>query len=205
MGVWTGLSVFQRVPAEPTAAELQGIMRMRPYSKPLALLIGVTAVSGAFVAGMKAGHHYNTFPLMDGAIVPEGYFDMTPVYRNFFENIPTVQFDHRVLAVSTLSSSWAFWYMARGVVLPRQARLAANLLVAATSGQVALGIVTLLNAVPVSLGAAHQGGALTVFTVTLYLLHTLRLRSPQAAQRVARQLSHKPAPASHAAPSASPA
>merc|ERR1712216_792590 len=133
MGVWTGLSVFQRVPAEPTAAELQGIMRMRPYSKPLALLIGVTAVSGAFVAGMKAGHHYNTFPLMDGAIVPEGYFDMTPVFRNFFENIPTVQFDHRVLATTTFVSSWAFWAASRRLTLPRPVRLASNLLVIATS------------------------------------------------------------------------
>merc|ERR1712153_282327 len=59
---------------------------------------------GAFVAGMKAGHHYNTFPLMDGHLFPERYWEMTPWYRNMFENIAAVQFDHRVLAVSTLTS-----------------------------------------------------------------------------------------------------
>jgi len=187
--VWTGLSVLKRVPTELAEKELQGVMRMRAFSKPLAALIGVTAVSGAFVAGMKAGHHYNSFPLMDGQVVPEGYLEMTPVYRNFFENIATVQFDHRVLASSTFVSSWAFWMLSRGVVLPPQARLGCNLLVAATSGQFALGIITLLNAVPVHLGAAHQAGALTVFTVTLYLMHALRLRSPAAAKRIMAQLS----------------
>jgi len=189
---WTGMSVLQRVPATLSPEELQGVLRMRGIAKPLAVLIGVTAVSGAFVAGMKAGHHYNSFPLMDGQIVPEGYLEMRPLYRNFFENIPTVQFDHRVLATTTFVSSWVMWATSRGVVLPAPARLGTNLLVAATSGQFALGIITLLNAVPVSLGAAHQGGALTVFTVALYLLHTLRLRSPVAAQRMVAQATHRP-------------
>lgn len=175
---------------------------MRTFAKPLAAIIGVTAVSGAFVAGMKAGHHYNTFPLMDGQLVPEGYLEMSPVYRNFFENIPTVQFDHRALATTTFLSSWALWGLSRGVVLPAAARNASNMLVVATSGQFALGIVTLLNAVPVSLGAAHQGGALTVFTVALYLLHTLRLRSPAAAQRIIAQ--GKAAPRVRSAPAINP-
>jgi len=186
--VWTGLGVLQRVPAALEGAQLEGVMRLRAVSKPLVCLIGVTAVSGAFVAGMKAGHHYNSFPLMDGQLVPEGYFEMQPFYRNFFENIATVQFDHRVLATTTFSSVWALWCISRRVVLPPQARLATNLLAAAVSGQFALGIVTLLNAVPVSLGAAHQGGALTVFTVALYLMHTLRLRNPAAARKLLAQI-----------------
>lgn len=186
--VWTGMSVLQRVPKELAGPELQGVMRLRQFSKPLAGLIGVTAVSGAYVAGMKAGHHYNSFPLMDGRVVPEGYLEMTPLYRNFFENIATVQFDHRVLATTTFTSSWLIWALSRGLVLPPQVRLGCNLLVAATSFQFTLGIVTLLNAVPVHLGAAHQGGALTVFTVTLYLLHTLRLKNPAAARKLLAQM-----------------
>jgi len=185
--LWTGMSVLERVPKELTADQMHGVMRMRTFSKPLAVLIGVTAVSGAFVAGMKAGMHYNSFPLMDGQLVPEGYLEMTPLYRNFFENIATVQFDHRVLATTTFASSWAFWALSRNVVLPPRARLATNLLVVGTSGQFALGIVTLLNAVPVHLGAAHQAGALTVFSVTLFLLHGLRVRSPTAAKRLLDQ------------------
>lgn len=192
--VWTGMSVLQRVPAELPEAELRGLLRLRSLSKPLAALIGVTAISGAFVAGMKAGHHFNTFPLMDGRVVPEGYLEMEPVYRNFFENIATVQFDHRLLATTTFVSSWAFWGVARTLVLPPPARLASNLLVAATSSQFALGIATLLNAVPVHLGAAHQGGALTVFTVMLYLLHTLRLRNPAAAKRLLDQAARRVPP-----------
>lgn len=186
--VWTGMSVLQRVPKELSALELQGVKRLRGVSKPLVVLVGVTAVSGAFVAGMKAGMHYNSFPLMDGQLVPEGYWEMEPAYRNFFENIATVQFDHRLLATSTFVSSWAFWALSRGVVLPPQARLGANLLVVAVSGQFTLGIVTLLNAVPVHLGAAHQAGALTVFTAALYTMHGLRLRNPAAAARMMRQV-----------------
>jgi len=196
--VWTGMSVLQRLPKELSSLELQGVKTLRGVSKPLVILIGVTAVSGAFVAGMKAGMHYNSFPLMDGQLVPEGYWEMEPAYRNFFENIPAVQFDHRVLATTTFCSSWAFWALSRGVVLPRQARLGVNLLAVAVSGQFALGIVTLLNAVPVSLGAAHQAGALTVFTVALYTMHGLRLRNPQAAARLMGKIRAANKPASKA-------
>jgi len=202
--MWTGMAVMQRVPKELSGQELQGVMRLRTFSKPLAVLIGVTAVSGAYVAGMKAGHHFNTFPLMDGHIVPEDYLAMTPIYRNFFENVPTVQFDHRLLATTTFTSSWAFWAFSRTLVLPGRVRMAANLLVASTSGQFALGIITLINAVPVHLGAAHQGGALTVFTAALFLLHTLRLRSPAAARRLIGQLGREPIAASTARPTATP-
>jgi len=185
--VWTGLSVMARVPAELEVEQLRSVLKLRRVAHPVSVLIGVTAISGAFVAGMKAGHHYNTFPLMDGQLFPERYWEMTPWYRNMFENIAAVQFDHRVLAVSTLTSVVGIAAMARGMQLPAPTRRAVALLLAATCGQVALGITTLHFAVPVSLGAAHQAGALTVFTVAIYLLHTIRLKNPAAAwQRIAR-------------------
>ncbi len=65
----------------------------------LALFVFVTALSGGFVAGLKAGHAYNTFPLMNGQLISDGLFTIAPAWLNLFENVTTVQFDHRLLAM----------------------------------------------------------------------------------------------------------
>lgn len=136
------------------------------------LLVLITISSGGFVAGLKAGHAYNTFPLMDGKLIPEAIFLLEPRWHNFFENIATVQFDHRLLALLVLISGIALWVYARG--LPAPLRLRAHLLLGMIGIQVSLGISTLLLHVPVALASAHQAGALVLLTLTLYLLHGLR-------------------------------
>lgn len=159
--------------AVPPAARRALVAAARP-ALALSALIALTALSGAFVAGMHAGYSYNTFPLMEGKLVPDGYWRLEPAHRNFFENVPAVQFDHRLLATSTLCGVTAFWFYARSLPLPPAARLASHALLAGAGAQVALGIATLLHAVPVELGTAHQAGALSLFSITLALLHTLR-------------------------------
>lgn len=179
--LYTGLGVLQPREGAPATAALRAVQgRLRP----LALLIGVTAVSGAFVAGMQAGLAFNTFPLMEGRIVPEGYFALTPAYRNFFESVPSVQLHHRALALSTLAASTATWISIQRLPLPPRVRLATDALMVVVVGQVSLGVATLLSAVPVHLGSAHQAGALTVFTVTLVALHACRV--PHAGAVAAR-------------------
>ena len=88
----------------------------RAVVHPLAGVVAVTALSGAYVAGMDAGRAYNTFPLMDGRVVPEEYWAQweSKGWRNFFENTAAVQFDHRVLAVTTLAAVTAVWAKHRG-------------------------------------------------------------------------------------------
>jgi cytochrome c oxidase assembly protein subunit 15 len=140
----------------------------------LLILVTITIVSGGFVAGLKAGKIYNTFPMMGDHWVPPGIFALEPAWRNFFENMATVQFDHRVLAISTFVLIVFYWLKARSVVLPGRARPAVNALLHTAVLQVALGISTVLLAVPVVLGAAHQAVAMLLFTVTLYLVHALR-------------------------------
>ena len=137
-------------------------------------MIFVTAISGAFVAGLDAGFVYNTFPLMDGAWVPDGLFELAPGYRNFFENITTVQFDHRILAITSLCAVMVFWWRARRAGLARGQRLALNVLAAVAAVQVALGISTLLLVVPVTLAALHQAGAVALFLTAVWLAHELR-------------------------------
>ncbi len=137
-------------------------------------LLSVTVLSGGFVAGLKAGKILNTFPLMGDAWIPTGILALDPVWRNFFDNAITAQFDHRWLAITTLVVIVVFWSRARKAALPARARPAVNALLHTAIFQVLLGITTLLLAVPVVLGAAHQAVAMLLFTVSLYLLHALR-------------------------------
>ena len=141
-------------------------------------IIIITILSGGFVAGTRAGFAFNTFPLMDGRLIPEGLFELTPVWHNFFENIVTVQFDHRVLATLLFLIIPAFWFKAGKLAanndLQPLARTGSHLLLAALALQITLGISTLLLVVPVALAAAHQAGAIVLLTAALFVSQQLR-------------------------------
>ncbi len=179
--LWTTLNViYPTSPSQAAGASkalIDATKRLHRAVHPLAGLIGVTAISGAYVAGMDAGRAYNTFPLMGGQWIPAEYLDQweSKGWRNFFENTAAVQFDHRILALSTLASVSAVWLGHRNsAALHPRTRMLLHALLATTAGQVTLGITTLLHHVPVELGSAHQAGALTLFTVVLALMHSLR-------------------------------
>jgi cytochrome c oxidase assembly protein subunit 15 len=159
--------LFPAPPVAPAAA------RLRNAATGLLGLVALTIVSGGFVAGLKAGFAYNTFPKMGDQWLPPAGWMQQPGWRNLFENIATVQFDHRLLAISTLASLVAFWVYAKGRPLPRSARVGIHLLLLAGILQVSMGIGTLLLHVPVPLAAAHQAGALTLLTVALFVVHRL--------------------------------
>ena len=111
---------------------------------------------------------------MDGHLVPEGYASLTPWVRNLFENIPAVQFDHRLLATLTLLSIGATIASAPWGRLGRAARLALAALGLAVLVQYSLGIATLLLVVPTGIAALHQAVAVLVLTAALAVLHALR-------------------------------
>ena len=136
-------------------------------------LVFITILSGGFVAGLKAGYAYNTFPLMDGHWIPEVIFMQTPLWRNFFENIATVQFDHRLLATLVFFSVIVLWLAARRYALPAAVKTGLHLMLATVFLQVGLGISTLLLHVPVALAATHQAGALLLLTIALYTHHRM--------------------------------
>lgn len=169
--LWTALGLLSPVPDSPAS---DGVRRLRRWGWGLAALIFLMVLSGGFVAGTRAGLAYNTFPLMNGRLVPPEIFMLDPWYENFFSNIATVQFDHRLIAWALAMVVPWFWWQARSVELPRRTRVLFHLLLAALAIQIALGIGTLLLVVPVALAAAHQAGALVVFTVMLTLNHALR-------------------------------
>src|SRR5712691_2037192 len=147
---------------------------LRRFAAALTVLVFVMVLSGGLVAGIRAGFAYNTFPLMNGRLVPPEIFSLDPWYLNFFSNMATVQFDHRLIAwLLAFLVPW-FWLQVRGAAVPQRAKLGAHLLLAALAVQVALGIATLLLAVPVPLAAAHQAGALLVFSAAIFVVHSLR-------------------------------
>jgi cytochrome c oxidase assembly protein subunit 15 len=159
----------------PRASGAEAVPRgLRRFAFALAALIFVMALSGGLVAGIRAGLAYNTFPLMNGRLVPPEIFAIEPWYLNFFSNMATVQFDHRLIAwLLAFLVPW-FWLRVRREAAPRRARLGADLLLAMLALQIALGIATLLLAVPVLLAAAHQAGALLVFSAAIFVAHSLR-------------------------------
>lgn len=158
LGLWYGTHRSTVVPAG-----------LRSATGLLGVLVFITILSGGFVAGLKAGLAYNTFPLMGGRWVPDAIFIQEPLWRNFFENIATVQFDHRVLATLIFFSVIGLWLLALRRSLPAPVRTGMHLLLLAVLLQITLGISTLLLHVPVALGVAHQGGALLLLTVIIYV------------------------------------
>ena len=143
-------------------------------SVALTVVIGVTILSGGFVAGLKAGKIYNTFPLMGEDWLPPGIMAIEPAWKNLFDNPITAQFDHRVLAITTLALVIVYWLRAPKASMPARAGKGINALLHTAILQVLLGITTLLLAVPVVLGATHQGVAMVLFTVALFVTHALR-------------------------------
>ena len=137
-------------------------------------LVALMVATGGIVAGIRAGFAYNTFPLMNGALVPPEILMLEPWWRNFFWNMATVQFDHRIGAYAlVVAVAWLWRRVARDPGCDRRSRAAVRWLAAALAVQVALGIATLLLVVPVPLAAMHQGGAAIVFVSALNTAHAL--------------------------------
>jgi len=181
--VWTSQQVLPRpaVAASP---------RVRNGALLVVVLVLAQIYLGALVAGLDAGMSFNTWPLIDGALVPASgrlWFE-TPLWRNFFENALTVQFEHRLLA-------YAIWLLAVAHAVDAlrndadgRTRCGAVVLAIVVTGQAALGIATLLLVVPLALAIAHQ--AMAVVVLTTAIMHAERLR-----HRVDSRVLFKPSPA----------
>ena len=149
------------------------IASWRKLSLGLIGLLLVTIVSGGFVAGLKAGLIFNSFPTMNGEWIPQGLSALSPWYLNLFENKVTVQFSHRLLAIFTGLLLLGWYYKGRirfeDAVIKRSFKLVGMMVII----QILLGISTLLMQVPVWLGAMHQAGALLLFSAMLINVHAL--------------------------------
>jgi cytochrome c oxidase assembly protein subunit 15 len=141
----------------------------------LVALVFLMTLSGGLVAGIRAGLAYNTFPLMNGHFLPPEIMLLDPWYRNFVDNMATVQFDHRTIALLLAIAVPSYWWQVRTArAIPPAARIGADLLLVILVVQATLGIATLLLVVPLSLAAAHQAGAVLFFAAVLNAAHALR-------------------------------
>ena len=162
--LWTALQLLRDGPGVAVSPAVRWLVRACCAAVALAIL------AGGFVAGLRAGLTFNTFPLMDGRLVPEGYGALSPFLLNWAENVAAVQFNHRVLAtlVAVLAGAalWAGWRSAARPVLLG--------LAGAVGVQYALGIATLLYVVPPGLGTLHQAVAVVVLSMALVALDRVR-------------------------------
>ena len=135
-----------------------------------------TMLAGGLVAGLDAGFTYNTFPLMDGKLIPDGLFENSPVYINFFENIITVQFAHRLMAIVSVILVASLWWQARKEIASILDLWPFHVLITIVILQFFLGVATLLLVVPIHLAAGHQLGAFLSLTACLWALDKLVYR-----------------------------
>lgn len=157
------------------------------------VLVATTVVSGAFVAGNDAGRAFNTWPMMGDEWIPAEILDIQPVWKNFFENTATVQFDHRILAMATLGGIWSMYAVAKTSgggaywkAVPTSTRIALTAVTGMSLVQVGLGISTLLLYVPIPLAAVHQAGSLVLLTIITCSVHSLNFASHSVANPSAR-------------------
>ena len=170
MIVWVALDLFVADEDEVVNTD-RGLARTSLWIVAgVLLLVG----AGALVAGLHAGLIYNTFPLMDGQLIPDGLSDLQPWWLNMFENVMTVQFQHRLLAITLVAGIAAVWWRSRKLESP-QALAWANALLTMAVVQAALGSTTLVLVVPLLVALAHQAGALILFTLAICFAHAVRV------------------------------
>jgi heme a synthase len=186
--LWTAAGLVRRPPVAAPP-------RIRASAVALLVLVLVQIYLGALVSGLRAGLIYNTWPLIDGSLIPAGasLFSQTPAWRNFFENMLTVQFDHRMIA-------YALWLLAvlHAADVARTAgegavRTGAFALAVAVTLQAALGIATLLHGSPLGLALLHQAMAMVVLTIAVVHAARMERRTTQVAAGHALMRQRKPA------------
>jgi cytochrome c oxidase assembly protein subunit 15 len=163
--LWLLFGLGAETPAGRTASRGRAAMWV---AAGMFALIFLQLLAGALVAGLDAGFGYNTWPLINGAFVPNGLGEASPWYLNLFENKLTVQFDHRMLGYTVVVASigqglWLALSRKPQPLIASGVTLAVFALLQAT-----LGVWTLLLAVPIELGLAHQAGAIAVFAAGVY-------------------------------------
>lgn len=172
--LWSALDKL--IPAQNGCVVVtQAMLNFKRLAYATKAMVFVTALSGAFVAGLDAGLVYNTFPKMADRWLPSDLLAFEPRLRNFTENPTTVQFDHRVMGTVTLAMISVLYGLSLRRTLPRRAYYAATAVCIMGWTQVILGVTTLLTYVPVPLAASHQSGSLLLLSTTIWLTHELKL------------------------------
>jgi cytochrome c oxidase assembly protein subunit 15 len=163
--IWTALGLVNKTSAQPTG-----------LGKPACILSGLIflmILSGGLVAGTRAGYAYSTWPLMGDSFIPGGLYAMNPAWLSAFENITTIQFNHRMFAYFIAVFLVVFSVVALRKKISNKVRIGIYSMLFLLLVQITLGISTLIFYVPVAIAAAHQIGAVALLTATLFVSHSL--------------------------------
>ena len=163
--IWTALGLVNKTSAQPTG-----------LGKPACILSGLIflmILSGGLVAGTRAGYAYSTWPLMGDSFIPAGLYAMSPAWLSAFENITTIQFNHRMFAYFIAVFLVVFSVVALRKKTSNKVRIGIYSMLFLLLVQITLGISTLIFYVPVAIAAAHQIGAVALLTATLFVSHSL--------------------------------
>lgn len=166
---WTAMSVLY-----PSKTNLSvPVKSMYKTSVAVSATLFLMVLSGGFVAGLQAGLIYNTFPLMGNSFIPPNLFALTPFWTNFFDNMTTVQFDHRIIAYILAIMIPIFWFKLRRRDVSNRTKTLSNLLLGLLALQIVLGITTLIYHVPTVLGVAHQAIGSLLFITSLAVTQSI--------------------------------
>ncbi|MDG2018421.1 MAG: COX15/CtaA family protein [Porticoccaceae bacterium] len=163
--IWTAMELINKPSDQPSG-----------LAKPaciLSALIFLMILSGGLVAGTKAGYAYPTWPLMGNSFIPAGLYSMNPAWLSAFENITTIQFNHRIFAYIIALFVVSFSVVALRKNISAKVRIGIFSMLFLLAVQITLGISTLIFHVPVAIAAAHQVGAVAILTATLFVSHSL--------------------------------
>ncbi len=176
--IYDGLSSAQ--PGPMSTGEGDAGRGLKRLALILFSVIVIQIIYGAFVAGLKAGYSYPTFPKMGDKWIPDEITALEPAWRNFTEGAAGVQFLHRYIAVAVVILVSVLFFKARKLGLTSLQRKLVNALVIIVAAQFLLGLATLLYGVPVLVAVLHQTGAFFLFATSLFFIHSLGMQ-PQSA------------------------
>ena len=161
-------------PSTRACVTLQAKRRAAGALVAVGALLGLQIVWGAFVAGLKAGYGFNTFPLMGGALVPIDHWPLTPAVLNLVHHQWGVQWMHRLLGTLLLAAAWVLQRRVRQLKMDPASRLLSAALLSAVAAQYALGVMTLVYSVPMGLALAHQAMAALLVGLWVVTVHHVR-------------------------------
>ena len=163
--LWTAFGLVNETSQQPK--------ELRIFSYSLSGLIFLMILSGGLVAGTKAGYAYSTWPLMGDSFIPSGLYSMSPLWLSAFEDITTIQFNHRIFAYCIVLLVVLFAIKALKANIQGAARTGLFALIGLLILQVTLGISTLIYHVPIPIAAAHQVVAVALLSASLFISHCL--------------------------------
>ena len=161
--LWTAFGLVSAKTEQPIA--------LGRFAYTLSGLIFLMILSGGLVAGTKAGFAYPTWPLMGDSFIPAGLYSMAPAWLSAFEDITTIQFNHRIFAYVIVALVLTFAAKSLKADIQGPAKIGVFCLIGLLLLQVTLGISTLIFYVPVPVAAAHQVGAVALLSASLFVSH----------------------------------